>query len=90
MIHQREKVQNSMEIVMLEQLVLQDHILRKIDKYIDFSFIKDLTYDLYCHTNGRPGVDPENYDSRERKSSKCYGNSYARAISSTRPYFKEN
>ena len=58
MIHEREKVQNSMEIVMLEQLVPQDHILRKIDKYIDFSFIKDLTYDLYCHTNGRPGVDP--------------------------------
>lgn len=57
MIHEREKVQNSMEIVMLEQLVPQDHILRKIDKYIDFSFIKDLTYDLYCHTNGRPGVD---------------------------------
>ncbi len=43
MIHEREKVQNSMEIVMLEQLVPQDHILRKIDKYIDFSFIKDLT-----------------------------------------------
>ena len=58
MIHEREKVQNSMEIVMLEQLVPPDHILRKIDKYIDFSFIKDLTYDLYCHTNGRPGVDP--------------------------------
>lgn len=58
MIHKREKVQNSMEIVMLEQLVPQDHILRKIDRYIDFSFIKDLTYDLYWHTNGRPGVDP--------------------------------
>ena len=49
MIHEREKVQSSMEIVMLEQLVPQDHILRKIDKYIDFSFIKDLTYDcLKC------------------------------------------
>ena len=58
MIHEREKVQNAMEIVMLEQLVPQDHILRKIDRYIDFSFIKDLTYDLYCHTNSRPGVDP--------------------------------
>ncbi len=43
---------------MLEQLVPQDHILRKIDRYIDFSCIKDLTYDLYCHTNSRPGVDP--------------------------------
>ena len=42
---------------MLEQLVPQDHLLRKIDKYIDFSFIRDLTRDLYCHTNGRPAVD---------------------------------
>ena len=49
MIHEREKVQNSMEIVMLEGLVPQDHILRSIYKYIDFSFIKYLTYDLYCH-----------------------------------------
>ena len=43
---------------MLEQLVPKDHLLRKIDKYIDFSFIRELTKDLYCHTNGRPAVDP--------------------------------
>lgn len=58
MINERKEVQNKMEVVMLEQLVPQNHLLREIDKYIDFSFIRDLTKDLYCHTNGRPGVDP--------------------------------
>ena len=33
-------------------------LLRKIDKYIDFSFIRELTNDLYCHTNGRSATDP--------------------------------
>ena len=53
MINERKEAQNEIEVVMLEELVPQDHLLRKIDKYIDFSFIRDLTRDLYCHTNGR-------------------------------------
>jgi transposase len=47
------------EFVSLDSLVPQDHILRKVDKYIDFSFIDDLVKDLYCHDNGRPAVDPK-------------------------------
>ena len=35
MINERREAQNEMEVVMLEQLVPQDHLLRKIDKYID-------------------------------------------------------
>ena len=57
MINERKEAQNEIEVVMLEELVPQDHLLRKIDKYIDFSFIRDLTRVLYCHTNGRPAVD---------------------------------
>ena len=62
MINERKEAQSEIEVVMLEELVPQDQLLRKIDKYIDFSFIRDLTRDLtrdlYCHTNGRPAVDP--------------------------------
>ena len=29
-----------MELIILEQLVPQDHLLRKIDRNIDFSFIR--------------------------------------------------
>ena len=30
--------QNEYEVVLLEELVPQDHLLRKIDKAVDFSF----------------------------------------------------
>lgn len=47
------------EFVCIDDMVPQDHILRKINKYIDFSFIDDLVKDLYCADNGRPAVDPK-------------------------------
>ena len=37
--------QNEYEIVLLEELVSQDHLLRKIDAAVDFSFIHDLCKD---------------------------------------------
>ncbi|MCH6191021.1 IS5/IS1182 family transposase, partial [Paenibacillus polymyxa] len=49
----REK-QQSNEFVSIEDLVPQDHLLRKVDKYIDFSFIDDKVRPLYCADNGRP------------------------------------
>lgn len=50
--------QTALEIVTLDQLVPADHLLRKIDRVIDFSFIHDLTAALYCADNGRPPLDP--------------------------------
>ena len=47
------------EFVCIDNMVPKDHILRKIIKYIDFSFIDDLVKDLYCADNGRPAVDPK-------------------------------
>ena len=47
------------EFVSIDSLVPQEHILRKINKFIDFSFIDDLVKDLYCHDNGRPAVNPK-------------------------------
>lgn len=58
MINEVNDIQQKLEIVCIENLVPEDHLLRLIDKYIDFSFIRELTYDLYCHDNGRPAVDP--------------------------------
>ncbi len=45
-------------MVTLEQLVPKDHLVRKIDKAIDFEFIRDEVAHLYCANNGRPAVDP--------------------------------
>lgn len=53
----REK-QQAYEFVSIEDLVPQDHLLRKVDKYIDFSFIDEKVRPLYCADNGRPAVDP--------------------------------
>ena len=50
--------QERYEIVLLEDVVPQGHILRKISKAIDFSFIHELCKDLYCPDNGRPAVEP--------------------------------
>ncbi len=53
----REK-QQAYELVSIEELVPQDHLLRKVDKYIDFSFIDEKVRPLYCADNGRPAIDP--------------------------------
>lgn len=46
-----------LQMVCLEDLVPEDHLLRRIDKYIDFSFIHDLTRRYYCPNNGRACLD---------------------------------
>lgn len=57
----REKTYNTrhqFEYTVLDELVPQDHLLRLIDKHIDFSFIYDLVEDKYSHETGRPSIDP--------------------------------
>ena len=57
MIKHKDK-QIRMEFVHIGQLVPEDHILRKVDKFIDFEFIRAKVAHLYCPNNGRPAVDP--------------------------------
>ena len=45
-------------MVSLDMLVPEDHLLRKIDEHIDFSFIYDLVEEKYSPDNGRPSIDP--------------------------------
>lgn len=58
MLKDRAPTQTKLEFVSIDELVPSDHLLRKIDKKIDFSFIHDLVKDLYCPDNGRPALDP--------------------------------
>lgn len=46
------------EFICMEEMVPQDHLLRYVDQYIDFSFIIDLVKPFYCENNGRPSLDP--------------------------------
>ena len=53
------EAQKQIQFISLEDLVPPKHILRTIDKAIDFSFIYDEVKDMYCPLDtGRPGIDP--------------------------------
>ena len=43
----------------LSSLIPDDHILKRVDKVLDLSWLREKVKDLYCHDNGRPGIDPE-------------------------------
>lgn len=43
----------------LSSLIPDDHILKQVDKILDLSWLRKEVADLYCRTNGRPGIDPE-------------------------------
>ncbi len=53
-----KNIQSEILMTTMEELVPQDSLFRKIDKYIDFTFIYDKVKDLYCENNGRPSIDP--------------------------------
>ena len=53
-----DKNRDQMTFVCLDEMVPQDHILRMIDRAIDWNFIYDLVEDKYCEDNGRPSIDP--------------------------------
>ena len=59
MLRNRKEKQQGMEVVILEQMVPENHLLRKIDRSIDFSFINKLCAPLYSENVGRPAVEPE-------------------------------
>ena len=59
MLNKLHEKQQGMELIILEQLVPQDHLLRKIDRSIDFSFIRRLCAPLYSANLGRPAIEPE-------------------------------
>lgn len=46
------------QIVCIEDLVPPDHLLRKVDRWIDFTFIYELVAPLYSPDIGRPSIDP--------------------------------
>jgi transposase len=48
---------DQLEVIALDQLVPQDHLVRKLEAAIDFSFIYPLVENLYSKL-GRPSIDP--------------------------------
>ena len=47
-----------MIMLCMDDMVPQNHMLRLIDKAIDWTFIYELVEEKYCPDNGRPSMDP--------------------------------
>ena len=58
MTQETEKVRKQMQMVCIDDLVPRNHLLRLIDKAIDWTFIYDLVRDTYSDGMGRPSIDP--------------------------------
>jgi transposase len=43
----------------LRDLIPDDHILKRVDRVLDLSWLRKEVRDCYCVDNGRPGIDPE-------------------------------
>ena len=43
----------------LRDLIPEDHVLKRVNKVLDLSWLRKEVADCYCADNGRPGIDPE-------------------------------
>lgn len=53
-----DKKREQLQMFCMDDMVPQDHLLRIIDKAINWNFIYDLVQDKYSHETGRPSLDP--------------------------------
>ena len=53
-----DKKREQIMMFYMDDLVPQDHLLRIIDKAINWNFIYDLVEDKYSSDTGRPSMDP--------------------------------
>ena len=49
---------NQIQMVDVDMLVPEEHLLRKVDRVINFDRIYGFVEQYYCPDNGRPAVDP--------------------------------
>ncbi len=54
----RKDLRKEAVVTDLEALVPQDHLLRKVEKVMDYEWLYEKLEPYYCHDNGRPGIDP--------------------------------
>src|SRR6266852_5110850 len=58
MMGQQPRVESLFYYFRLEDQISEDHLLRLIDRYVDFSFVREWLKNSYSST-GRPSIDPE-------------------------------
>jgi hypothetical protein len=43
----------------LRQLIPDEHVLARVDRILDLSWLREEVAECYCPEDGRPGIDPE-------------------------------
>jgi transposase len=60
MLGQRDRKQPELFVAgSLRELIPDDHILARVDKVLDLSWLTDEVAECYSDRTGRPGIDPE-------------------------------
>ena len=60
MLERRGREQDCLFVVgSLRNLIPDDHILRRVDRVLDLSWLRAEVQEFYDESNGRPGIDPE-------------------------------
>lgn len=54
----KKNARRDIVIIDIDALVPKDHLLRKIEKVMDYDWLYEGLDPYYCHENGRPGTDP--------------------------------
>lgn len=58
MTRETAKSREQIEMVSIDDLVPKDHLVRKLEAALDWSFIYEMVEDKYSEDNGRPSIDP--------------------------------
>ena len=66
-----DKKREQIHLLCMDEMVPKDHLLRIIDKAIDWTFIYDLVKDKYSHDTGRPSMDPVTLIKSKRLITRC-------------------
>lgn len=53
-----EMSRKNIQMIDIDSLVPENHLVRKVDKIIDFEFIREIVKDYYSLDKGRPSIDP--------------------------------
>ncbi|MGC8579833.1 MAG: transposase [bacterium] len=58
MLGEKQRTEPMFYHIKVEEMIPENHLLRLVDKHVDFSFIREKVKHLYSHT-GPPFIDPE-------------------------------
>jgi len=58
MLEKAPDLRGNIKIIDIEALVPAEHLLRKVDRVVDFNRVYEMVEHLYCEDNGRPAADP--------------------------------